>query len=346
MFSVMLSMTADTIKLSVSSSVFLLTRYETDFLALSMLSSRSALTSIAVFKSILTENVDDSIIEKKINNKTPLSEKTKYNIYKIRLTQIPTDKTSINPDSLPLMLMNLFLKNVISEPIITTGCIFVGSSPAITSIASETNSDSIINKNNSNESIFMEKISVINLLYSIIVYIIYNKKINNLLLNLNDDNMNIEEDVEKWLLDEDILREMKYDENADFHFIVEFPKENIMDVVKPKGKDCVIIACATQVAPQHQGMMRSADAKTNKDFIMDLNVGLNQFLVDFELQINQNILHQFVITEQIFEDGLTKDRLFTTLKRVFKAKLHCIWLIDINFVNADIAPQNENDMFV
>jgi hypothetical protein len=133
---------------------------------------------------MLTENVDDSIIEKKTNNKIPLIEKTKYNIYKIRLTQIPTDKTSINPDHLLLMLMNLFLKNVISEPIITTGCIFVGSSPAITSIASETNSDSIINKNNSNESIFMEKISVINLLYSIIVYNIYNKKINNLLLNL------------------------------------------------------------------------------------------------------------------------------------------------------------------
>lgn len=158
--------------------------------------------------------------------------------------------------------------------------------------------------------------------------------------------MNIEEDVEKWLMDEDVLREMKYDENADFHFIIEFPKENIMDVVKPKGKDCLIIACATQVAPQHQDLMRSADAKTNKDFIMDLNIGLNQFLVDFELQINQNILHQFVITEQIFEDGLTKDMLFRTLKRVFKSKLHCIWLIDRNFIKADITPQNENDMFI
>ena len=59
------------------------------------------------------------------------------------------------------------------------------------------------------------------------------------LINLNDDIMNIEEQVEKWLLDEDLLREMKYDENADYHFIVEFPKDNIMDIVKPKGKDCI-----------------------------------------------------------------------------------------------------------
>ena len=121
--------------------------------------------------------------------------------------------------------------------------------------------------------------------------------------------MNIEEQVEKWLLDEDFLREMKYDENADFHFIVEFPKENIMDVVKPKDKDCIVIACATQVSPEHINLMTQADAKTQKDFILDLNFGLNSFLVDFELQVNQDILRQFIITDQIFEDGLTKDML-------------------------------------
>ena len=160
--------------------------------------------------------------------------------------------------------------------------------------------------------------------------------------------MNIEEDVEKWLLEEDILREMKFDENADFHFIVEFPKENIMDVVKPTGKDCLIMACATQVAPQHLDLMKQTDKKTQKDFIMDLNFGLNNFLVDFELQVAQDILQQFVITEQIFEDGITKNELFRTLKRIFKAKLHCIWLIDKTFgsIQINITPSNENDMFI
>ncbi len=56
----------------------------------------------------------------------------------------------------------------------------------MTSIASENNKANIINKNKFNELIFppLEKtISLINLLYSIILYIIYNKKIYNLLLN-------------------------------------------------------------------------------------------------------------------------------------------------------------------
>lgn len=161
-------------------------------------------------------------------------------------------------------------------------------------------------------------------------------------------NMNIEECVKKWLSDEDFLREVKYDENADFHFIVEFPKENIIDVVKPKNNDCIVIACATQVAPQHLNLMQQADKQTQKDFIMDLNFGLNSFLVDFELQVSQDILQQFVITDQIFEDGLTKNELIKTLKRVFKSKLHCIWLIDKKFgsINVNASSSNENDMFI
>jgi hypothetical protein len=160
--------------------------------------------------------------------------------------------------------------------------------------------------------------------------------------------MNLEENVRQWLSEEDLLREVKYDENADFHYIIEFPKENIMDVVKPEGKDCLIVACATQVAPQHLELMKQSDNKTQKDFIMDLNFGLNNFLVDFELQVAQDILQQFVVTEQIFEDGVTKNEFFRTLKRIFKAKLHCIWLIDKTFgsVQINVTPSNQNDMFV
>ena len=160
--------------------------------------------------------------------------------------------------------------------------------------------------------------------------------------------MNLEENVRQWLSDEDFLREVKYDENADFHYIIEFPKDNIIDVVKPAGKDCVIVACATQVAPQHLDLMNQADKKTQKDFIMELNFGLNSFLVDYELQVSHDILQQFVITDQIFEDGLTKNELVRTIKRVFKSKLHCIWLIDQKFgtLQVNVTPSNENDMFI
>ena len=46
-----------------------------------------------------------------------------------------------------------------------------------------------------------------------------------------------------------------------------------------------------------------------------------------------------------FEDGLTKHEMVRTLKRVFKSKLHCIWLINEKF-SSNTVVSNENDMFV
>ena len=160
--------------------------------------------------------------------------------------------------------------------------------------------------------------------------------------------MKTEEKVKNWLVDEGMFREKAVDENTEFHFIIEFPKDNIMDVVKPKGKDCIVIGCATKVAPEHINLMVEAKDTKQREFILDLNMGLNKFLVDHELQVNQNILQQFIVTETIFEDALTKDFFIRSLKKVFKAKLHCIWLIEKKFgsIQVQVQPSNENSMFV
>ena len=150
--------------------------------------------------------------------------------------------------------------------------------------------------------------------------------------------MSIEQDVKNWLADEGVFREKAADENADFHFVIEFPKDNIMDVVKPKEKDVIVIGCATQVAPEHINLMQNASPQDK-----------NKFLVDYELKVDQDILQQFVVTDNIFEDGLSKDALFKTIKRVFKAKLHCIMLLNYAFGNSNTnisKPHNENSMFV
>ncbi|MBR5953855.1 MAG: DUF2299 family protein, partial [Methanobrevibacter sp.] len=77
----------------------------------------------------------------------------------------------------------------------------------------------------------------------------------------------------------------------------------------------------------------------------------NQFLVDCQLAVeqNSNILQQYVITYQIFDDGITKNNLFDAFKRVFKAKIQCVWLIEKTFgsiKHKPTEPSNENSMFI
>ena len=161
--------------------------------------------------------------------------------------------------------------------------------------------------------------------------------------------MSIEQDVKNWLADEGVFREKTADNNADFHFVIEFPKDNVMDVVKPKGKDVIIIGCATHVSPEHISLMSGASAEEKAKFLFDVSTNLNMFLVDYELKVDQDILQQFVITDNIYDDGLSKDALFKLIKRVFKAKLHCIMLLNYDFGSSNPTiskPHNENSMFV
>lgn len=160
--------------------------------------------------------------------------------------------------------------------------------------------------------------------------------------------MDLEEKIRTWLMDENALLEKKFDENAEFHYIIEFPKDNIMDVVKPKEKDAIVVACATQVSPEHLALMNSSKPEKRRDFLFDLQFGLNSYLVDFDLNVNKDILQHFVVTNTIYEDGLNKNEFMKTLNRVFKAKLFCIFLINKQFghVNPQVKPSNENDMFV
>ena len=79
--------------------------------------------------------------------------------------------TRSSPENLFFIFIKIFLKKLMIEPIITTGCIFVGNSPNTASIANDNKNETNINK----------KILFILYINSIILYNIYNKKINNLL---------------------------------------------------------------------------------------------------------------------------------------------------------------------
>ena len=72
-------------------------------------------------------------------------------------------------------------------------------------------------------------------------------------------------------------------------------------------------------------------------------------MLDFELEHPNDELKRFIITDFIFEDGLTKDRLISTIKKIFKGKLHCIWLLGKTYghVNPNSeAPASRDNMFV
>ncbi len=143
----------------------------------------------------------------------------------------------------------------------------------------------------------------------------------------------LREMVQKWLSEEGIFAKLVADDQANFHFVIKFPDEHhSMDILQPKGKeDAIIIGCATTVSPSHLSKMRELTGKKRESFLMDFRMMLNMMPVDFQLNHPEQVLHGFLVTDQIFQDGLSKDRFISSIKWVFKAKLQGVWEIQKRF---------------
>jgi len=157
-----------------------------------------------------------------------------------------------------------------------------------------------------------------------------------------------EKQIRDWLVEEGLLKEQIPDETANFHFLVNYPDEHVLDLIQPKHKDdMILIGCASEIAPEQVAVIRESSEKKKENFIWDIRFSLNQFLLDFELEHPDNVLQRFVISEEMYEDNITKHSLIMTIKKVFKGKLQCIWITGKAFGEGEEGFQaNDNGMFV
>jgi hypothetical protein len=158
---------------------------------------------------------------------------------------------------------------------------------------------------------------------------------------------NIQDKIQKWLADEGYFRQKVPDENSNFHFIINYPEGHVIDVIQPKGKeDLIVIGCATNVSPEHLTQMKKMNSEDREEFIWEFRFALNGLLVDFQIQHPENILQSYVVSSEIYEDGLNKDRLISSVKNVFRAKLQGLWKIQQKFGEVEKDSSPSDSMYV
>ena len=71
-----------------------------------------------------------------------------------------------------------------------------------------------------------------------------------------------EKQIQDWLVEEGIFRQKIPDDNSNFHFLINYPNNNALDVICPKGKDDqIIIGCATEVSQQEQALIHNKKSR-------------------------------------------------------------------------------------
>jgi hypothetical protein len=138
----------------------------------------------------------------------------------------------------------------------------------------------------------------------------------------------MKERIKGWLVEEEILVEDVQDADSHFRFLIMFPRDHYMEVVQPlAATDLVMILSPTSVSPEHREIMERSRPEQRAEFIWALRFVMNTFSVDFEMEHPENILGKFTITDVIYEDGLSKDRLMAGIRKVWKANLQVIWIL-------------------
>lgn len=138
--------------------------------------------------------------------------------------------------------------------------------------------------------------------------------------------------IKQWLIEEELFKEEIQDNSTNFRLIIMFPKDHFMEIIQPlKKADMIIVASPTVISPEHIDAMTRSNSQNRAEFIWALKFFLNNFLIDFELTHPENILEKFAITDVIFDDRLSKDRLMATIRKVWKANLQAVWIIQKEF---------------
>jgi hypothetical protein len=150
--------------------------------------------------------------------------------------------------------------------------------------------------------------------------------------------------IKQWLVEEELFREEVDEESSHFRFVFTFPEEHFMEIIQPTTKtDMIVVAATTIVNPDHVEIMRNMPPPHRAEFLWAFRCILNNFFIDFELIHGDNVLERFTLSDILYEDGLTKDALMRTIRRVWKANLQAIWILQKEFVGSGPSEKSNGD---
>ncbi len=138
--------------------------------------------------------------------------------------------------------------------------------------------------------------------------------------------------VRKWCEEEGLFDEEVEDKNSEFNYVINYPLEleHKINILQPgDSQDKIIVLSGTRFEPETVERMRNLPQKELEDLLWDIRLTLCARPTEFELRRpeDQGAPEVLVITALIYSDGLSKDRLMTAIRDVYKSKLLAVWKI-------------------
>jgi hypothetical protein len=143
----------------------------------------------------------------------------------------------------------------------------------------------------------------------------------------------MKEIVRDWLIQEGILKAEVPDENAEWHFVVEFPPNSgqVSDVVKVKDRDLVLVVSGIVLSEKHYKALHSLPKEKKRNIIFRWKMDLLFRKAEFRMIPDAENVRQIEFQVPIYVEELTKPVLMDALREVFRCKLYIIWYVNHEF---------------
>jgi hypothetical protein len=146
----------------------------------------------------------------------------------------------------------------------------------------------------------------------------------------------VKERIRKWCEETGLFKEEVEDEKSFFHFKVIAPARaaintdslniNTIDISQPKIDSDKIITQAG-IAFEKSFMAPLKSLSERQDIVYDLYMTLDSRPESYFIDYSDGIIKSIVVFEEIYMDGLSKDRLVTAVKGVNKSLVLALWIL-------------------
>ena len=142
--------------------------------------------------------------------------------------------------------------------------------------------------------------------------------------------------VHNWLKEERLSPREQNDNRSEFHYLVRYPPGNnghAFNIVHPKGRDLIAITSMTRVDKGQQDEMQThanSDLEGWQNWMHSIRTSLITAGVDWGIHVGgdkalgNGPLQAFNVSEPIWLDGLNKNMLMQSLRKLWLAKLSTI----------------------
>ncbi|MCR4404758.1 MAG: DUF2299 family protein [Candidatus Acetothermia bacterium] len=136
--------------------------------------------------------------------------------------------------------------------------------------------------------------------------------------------------IEGWLREEGQFARYLKDENANWVILANHPRNQpttitVFNPLASPGR--VVLQMVLNIAEDAQQPFRKMSQRDREAFLLDLRMEANRRPTEFGMVHPDGILQRITVSYEIFEDEMTKGKLFLGMREVYKSLLQMQWFL-------------------